>query len=104
MNPKYSVGEVVILQSIDLPQYNGEYTILKIIEKDALFTCRISTEVFQAVGDGYSYIFEEVLTEALSYNFHKEINWCESALRKKHEGSNYSFSELMSTLKIGEKA
>ena len=40
MNPKYSVGELVILQSKENPDCNGECTVLQVLQKGSVYKCR----------------------------------------------------------------
>lgn len=99
MNPKFSVGEVVILQSKSLPNYNGEYTVKDIYGPKEYRACPVGSGVFGT---------DDTFTYNLGFSF-EWLNgicdgWQESALRKNHEPSQQSFKELMSTLKSPQKA
>lgn len=114
MTPKFSEGEVVILQSVSSPELNGEYTVIQCIYKQGdNYTCRLTGTpiVFPDVPsplpamyrlDGcipeYTYVWEDG-----SGTFVGEGTWDESALRKKYE-KGMDFNSLMGTLKtpVGE--
>jgi hypothetical protein len=81
MNPLFSVGEVVILQSVSEPDKNGEYTVIG-----------------QYVGS-HSFTKEPCLVYELDMVASACTYWTESALRKKHQPGEQSFTELMQTLK-----
>lgn len=94
--PLFAVGEEVILQSIKNPIYNGEYTVDEVIQSNRTVLCRITG----------NRIYCEHLTYRLNlpiphieYDDGTETLWCESALRKKYQGSEFGFTELMSVLK-----
>lgn len=83
MTPKFSVGEVVILQSQHNPEANGEYTVLSFergIGRPSGVEC-------------YVYMLDGVLS------WSKLGSWAESALRKKHQPGEHSFTDLMASLK-----
>lgn len=105
MNPKYSIGEVVILQSVTYPEFNGEHTVRCVLSPETEYHCRVSNKDLRNINRRTSYILEDICQRYdEDYKVVREINWSESALRKKHQRGDYSFSELISTLKIGEKA
>lgn len=80
MNPKFSVGEIVILQSKHYPALNGEYTVTQVIHEPN----------FDWDGNLVDY----------GYNLAgSTISWAEHALRKRHQKGDMSFKELMSDLK-----
>lgn len=81
MTPKFSVGEVVILQSRKFPERNGEYEVVKVLPHGA-------DHGFQRVSRGN---FGYVLSGGRNL-------WAESALRKKHQPGDMSFTELMVNL------
>lgn len=98
--PYFSVGEEVILVSKTFPQYNGEYTIRKILcDDDRSFKCRISGHTITPRGEGTGYVLEEIL-EQVYEGVVIETSWAESSLRKKHKPAegNESFKEMMSNL------
>lgn len=78
MTPKFSVGEVVILQSKEAPQCNGECTVLEV----------------ECFGSWTGYVTTTPPPEGRD----KAALWCESALRKKHQPGDMSFTELMVNL------
>jgi hypothetical protein len=92
--PKFSVGEQVILQSKGKPQYNGEY-IVQGIAMPGKFYRGIEQPVYCTIGyDLGIVITENFLDVRDGYSL-----WCESALRKKHQPSTESFSQIMNGLK-----
>ena len=78
MRPKYELGEVVLLQSVNLPQYNGEHTVTSVVLDDDVGFC-------------YELDFKHGLKE---YTEH----WEERALRKKHTPGEMTFDNLMASL------
>jgi len=111
MTPKYSIGELVILQSKQLPDYNGEHVIRAISMKGSEYTCRISGITFEDMyACGVAYIMEEILPEKYDGDDPDiqgqvvEVYWDESSLRKKHQPGELSFQELMNSFNIKEKA
>ena len=100
MNPKYSVGESVILQSISHPEYNGEYTVEKVIKNGDTFVCRSTGALITRMNNpGFGYILNEVvITGKNVFGFVVEAAWRESALRKCHEPSQMSFQSLIQSI------
>lgn len=98
MNPKYSEGESVILQSISSPESNGEYTIRQVVKEGEMYKCRHSgQDLINATDLGY--ILEEIITLSESQKGGNiEAMWAESALRKKHEPSQMSFQSLIESI------
>lgn len=105
--PKYAIGEVVILQSKERPEFNGEDTVIEIVYEDSISTDRLSGLPVRHKKFQYgkiSYKLEKALVTITSNNGGDvEGVWAESALRKKQEPGEMSFMQLMSSLKIGEK-
>lgn len=97
MSTKFSIGELVILQSKSMPQYNGEYTVESIIKKDEHHTCRL-TQRNLVQSDDFGYILSTPLVDLISNNG-SETFWCESALRKRQESSEFSYTQLMQSLR-----
>jgi hypothetical protein len=99
MNPKYSVGEVVILQSQALPDYNGEYTVYKILEKGEVAVCRITgrRHSHTAKFGNYGYLLDSPKVNKFSPEGVEAI-WAEISLRKKHEPSQVSFQSLIQSI------
>lgn len=93
MSPKFAVGEDVILQSVDLPERNGEYSVIEIympghIEIDG-FPYRITNVTYRLDGA------DEPNSSALHNG---PTVWNESALRKKHTPGDMSYQELLSSV------
>lgn len=97
MNAKFSVGELIVLQSKSMPQYNGEYTVEGIIKKDESHTCRLTQRIL-IESDDFGYILSTPLVDLISDNG-SETFWAESALRKRQEPSELSYTELMQSLR-----
>jgi hypothetical protein len=104
--PLFSVGEVVILQSVTRPEINGEDTVIGVYKRGDLFEDRF-TKLHGTLSDPDSLFSYRLKDNAgVTTNDHGvicEAPWRESALRKKHQPGEMSFSELVSSLKIGEK-
>lgn len=101
MNPKFKLGEPVILQSKDYPHYNGEYVIHAIVVGSELYFDRVLgklvIDIFPPGEVAYT------LCQAFPDPCNPiEIYWDESALRKKQDPSEFSFEELIKELN-GEK-
>ena len=94
--PKYSVGEVVILQSVSRPEMNGQYAVTQVVRAGGTYTSQYLGGVHIALDkhNTASYELDGCDNVAL---------WAERALRKKHQGSDDSFEEMVSKLKTGEK-
>ena len=89
MNPKYSLGEIVILNSPSYPQYNGEYTVVGISKSGEVYKGKI----VQAGDKNWYY--------DLGFNTpkYKEFSlWNEICLLKKHESSKMSFQSLIQSI------
>lgn len=100
MKPKFEVGETVILQSKDCPEYNGEYIIENILTIGDTYYNRLNGEYYYIEKNlgGFTYLFTEPLQDPYCFE-ESEAIWSESALRKKYKPSELSFDALMSTLK-----
>lgn len=97
MNPKYSVGELVILQSREYPEYNGEYYVHKILEKREPSTCRLTGDLHSCSGTHGPIIY--LLSQPhLNKDTGREVFWWEGALRKRHEPSQMSFQSLIQSI------
>lgn len=89
--PRFSVGELAILQSVNQPDYDGEYTI-----KEIKYAENIKEVVTKEEITGYWY--------NLGFYSNKGNNfWFEKSLRKKQEPSEMSFMQLMGSLNTEEK-
>lgn len=96
MSPRFSAGEVVILQSVNYPQYSGEYEILKVLFYNDEFPDRLDeTTTIICEGD-IAYVFTKPLASCTQRG---ECIWAEQSLRKKHQPGEISFRSLMDTLK-----
>lgn len=97
-SPKFNVGELITLQSLNYPQYNGqEFEVLGVIsgeEYGVRYNC-------QSNGDFcYELSCEVILQFINGINSDFVCNhWSESSLRKKYPPSSQSFKEIMSELK-----
>lgn len=89
MRQVFQVGEEVILQSLTYPELNGECVVLSVVENDD----NLAWKDGKLVDVGTHYMYKT----SVGSNY-----WSEIALRKKHEPSDDSFSQLMDKLKIGE--
>jgi len=97
MKNLFSVGEVIILQSPNLSEYNGEYTIHAIVQPNENFTCRL-TGLNLYTTEGVSYVLDEPLLDLVSCEG-AETFWGPSSLREKYYPSEFSFNELIADLK-----
>ena len=95
--PLFKVGERVGLVSRNLPQFNGEYIVHDIFEEGDNLTCRITGMQVSVKGSGFGYRFTKVI-RVPSEKY--ESSFDESALRKLHKPSQFSFDELMQELKV----
>ncbi len=93
MNPKFSVGEVVILQSVDNPQCNGETTVLKVLNDGDRYICHV-TNMRVRNGAGLAYVLDVDILDATGTC----MQWNECAIRKKHHPGEHSFTNLMAIL------
>lgn len=82
MTPKFSVGEVCIIQSPTFPEWNGEAEILEVYEP------------LEVVGGLEPIAMYTYLTDKS-----EEFVVLETSLRKKHDPSQYNFHELMDNIK-----
>lgn len=96
MKPKFEVGEVVILQSITHPHYNGEYTVEAVIPTKGTYKCRLTNDKFTHSHKGYAYLLDSPLKVKAELPFESAVD--EPALRKKHQPGEMSFTNLMSQL------
>lgn len=96
--PLFSVGESVILQSKNLPQYNGEYVVERILFFGDIFMCRATRTEWQWIPESFN-TFSYILNESFlpSGRVHEAI-WKQSSLRKKHQKGDMNFQELMQNL------
>lgn len=102
MNPKFSEGEIVILQSAAHPEYAGEYEVFKVLFYNDEFPDRLDDTVTLVCDGPVGYVFTEPLADLPTST---ECIWAEYSLRKKHNPSSMSYQELMTNLstKIQER-
>lgn len=95
--PLFSVGEEVILCSVNCPELNGEYTVINVYKEGDIATCQITGKSFIANGSesgfGYS-LYPPNLCDIRGL----EALFDQTALRKKYPPSTESFKEMMSNL------
>lgn len=106
MSPKFKEGECVILQSISRPELNGEYTVREAVSWGETYKCRLTEMTVKRIPTNkvaYGYTLEEVVSTEVKGDITYEHTWSETALRKKHEPSQQSFKDLMTTLKSPQK-
>ena len=96
MKPKYSVGEKVLLRSIDHPEFNDVYHISKVVPKGTSTTCDLTGKPYVASRKHLGYVLVEI-DEVSTWGV--EHIWKESSLRKFHDPSGDSFEEMMEKLK-----
>lgn len=85
----YSVGEIIILNSPNYPQYNGEYSVAGISKRGQVY----KGKVVEARSEDFYY--------DLGFNTpkYKEFTlWNETCLRKKHEPSQMSFQSIIQSI------
>lgn len=88
--PKFKIGEEVILQSNNYPELNGLCTVLSVSPFDGLTRGRNGTYV---KGEAFSYL--------TTIECPSGLQWNQIALRKKPKLSDDDFSSLMDKLKTG---
>lgn len=93
MNPKFEVGEVVLLRSKSHPEADCESTILDIKEPLTAHPCEAGSGVVFR-GPNYSY----KLQVSVVHNGGLTSFWDETSLRKKHTPGEMSFTSLMASL------
>ena len=88
-NPYFSVGEEVILVSVDYPELNGDYIILDVMPP---------TGNIIRGRDGLMYRHNNLDYSIGEGGRNGLDHWAQSALRKKHKPSTDSFTEMMSNI------
>ncbi|WP_122544350.1 hypothetical protein [Pseudomonas viridiflava] len=91
---KFSVGEPVILQCLDYPHLNGEYTVTHCIHAhevypDPEFGQALRAEILGYFLDGARLILQDADGKPAT------ALWFEGALRKKYQPGDLSFNELL---------
>ena len=94
--PKFSVGEEVILQSIDRPEFDGIYGVEGVVFEGARYVCS-KTGVNVKLSLGYGFAYKLAGLCPLS-DKGCEAFWAESAPRKKHDPGEMTFEGLMMSL------
>ncbi|MFP5419896.1 MAG: hypothetical protein ACLGID_00310 [Gammaproteobacteria bacterium] len=89
--PKFAIGEIVILQSKRFPELNGKYPVVDVL------------------APGESTLVDGVLMVNSQSRFGYSLGvravghsgwWCESALRKRHQPGEYSWQDLKTILHL----
>jgi hypothetical protein len=96
MNPKYSEGEIVILQSANFPEYSGEYEIFKVLFYNDEFPDRLDKTTTLVCDGPVAYVFTEPLADKSTST---ECIWAEHSLRKRQQPGQMGYKELMTSLK-----
>lgn len=109
MKPLFSVGEEIIIQSKNYPEYNNkEDVVVEIIDTGIIsFPStweELITGTLVIVVSRYAYLLQNH-TERRG-NVSKEVKirtWSERSLRKKHKPSGDSFESMMDKIKSPQK-
>lgn len=103
-HPKFAVGEVVILQSIEAPEFNGEHAVIMTPIAGEVFTDPVTGVLCRQNSIGhFGYILDDAeMVRQSSTGRWAAISWSESALRKKHQPGTESFSEIMQRLTVDQ--
>lgn len=99
MQQLFSLGESVIRQAQNYPEGNGEYTITSIITKqeyEELYPSPFGWAHLEEIYYGLEGFSVEVGKHAPPLICH---HTAQGNLRKRHEKGEYSFNQLMNTLK-----
>jgi hypothetical protein len=99
MRALFEVGEEVILCSKNQPNLNGESVVIKSASGSTILNCPHCEKRIEITSPGFGY-FLKIKSNS--------IHGCcqpfdESAIRKKHKGSKFSFNEMISEIKSTEK-
>lgn len=94
--PKFAVGEVVILQSIDFPHLNGEKTVLMIVSPGEVYACPLNGRFVRSVAASIGYILDGGCVSERG----SAMQWEESALRKRHQPGEHSWQDLKTILNL----
>lgn len=96
MQPKFAVGEVVILRSIEFPELNGERTVLQVALPWRQYVCPRTGRVVRNAATSVAYVLDVDAQDEDGYC----MQWAESALRKRHTPGDYSFEDLKTVLHL----
>jgi hypothetical protein len=102
--PMFAVGEVVILQSVEFPHLNGDATVLAVTKPRVPYKCPATGISVIRSASNIGYVLDVDKMVATSLGELVAANWDESALRKKHQPGEHSFTRLMQSLKQGQPA
>lgn len=104
MNPKFSVGEIVIVQFPHYPESNGEYEVVDIFTWEG-FRKYCNNTFTSNNGEPIMYRLKDYVVIGHKNPEHKTDCCSEPHLRKKHQKGDMSFKELVTNLnsKIQEK-
>jgi len=89
--PKFAVGEIVILQSKRFPELNGEYPVVDVLAPGE--SARVDGVPLVNDQGGFGY---NLGCRAVGHSGW----WCESALRKRHQPGEYSWKDLKTILQL----
>lgn len=89
--PKFKVGEEVVLQSRQTPHLNGDAIVIAgpLLANEANSCPHCGKNYKGCIGEGFGYYLSTQIDNDCCVQF------CESALRKKHRPSDKSFNELI---------
>lgn len=98
--PLFKVGELVGLVSVNRPECNGQYIVERVLDPNEVFASRNDGKYMHNGSDFPAYLLSEIFISKYGYG---EACWNESALRKIHKPSEYSYQELLTSLKETDK-
>lgn len=101
MIPKFSVNEIVIVQSPHYPETNGEYEVVQVLTY-LEFRAHCQNQ-FKADPEGFIYKLKDYCATGKVNPENKTDCVSEPSLRKKHLPGEFSFSSLMDNLKLPQK-
>lgn len=89
--PKFSVGEVVILQSRSAPELNGEYPVLDVCLPGE--STPVDGVMKKNMAANSAYLLEVAGPHGSNW-------WSESVLRKRHQPGEHSWQDLKTILHL----
>lgn len=98
--PLFKVGELVGLVSVTWPEYNGQYHVRQVLYRNETYMDKFYGALLFITESDYAYILDGINEPHPSG---REFRWKESALRKIHKVSDYSFDSLLTSLKNTSK-
>lgn len=96
MNNWFEVGEEIVLRCKDFPEYDGDYTIEKILDEDEDHMCRLTGRTIYY--GGVTYLLNTPLLEKDSWQGN-EVGFGPWSIFKKHKPSDESFKDMMQNIK-----